>query len=105
MVANEGLDGTGNLSGQSVWSLWSDLDQGGTAPGFNFARSMLNSPLNCPTGTEIGCGGQLSSGVGINASIGHGNYNAAFATIRTSDWKGSPPVELHLVKPWDRFGR
>jgi hypothetical protein len=93
VVWNEGSNpanknATGNLSGQSVWSLWSDLDQGGAAPGFNFQRTMLNSPLNCPTGTEIGCGGQLSSGVGINASIGHGNYNAGFATIRTSDWKG-----------------
>ena len=49
---------------------------------------MMNSPLNCPTGIEAGCGGQLSSGVGINASIGHGNYNGGFATIRMSDWKG-----------------
>ena len=68
-----------------MWSLWSDLDNGG----FNFPRTMMNTPLNCgPTQTEIGCGGQLSSGVGINASIGHGNYNGGFATIRMSDWKG-----------------
>jgi hypothetical protein len=54
VVWNEGSNpanknATGNLSGQSVWSLWSDLDQGGAAPGFNFQRTMLNSPLNCPT--------------------------------------------------------
>src|SRR5207253_1953767 len=38
---------------QRVWTLWSNLDKGGigggpggtTVPGFNFARSMLNSPL------------------------------------------------------------
>src|SRR5260370_7216216 len=64
--------------------MWSYLDSGG----FNFARTMMNTPLNCPTGAEIGCGGQLSSGVGINASIGPGNYNAGFATLKMSDWKG-----------------
>ena len=30
-----------NLNTQSVWSLWSDLDNGG----FNFPRSMLNTPI------------------------------------------------------------
>ncbi len=30
----------GNLNTQSVWSLWSDLDNGG----FNFPRSMMNTP-------------------------------------------------------------
>lgn len=84
VAINEGNAGTTNLSSQNVWSLWSDLDNGG----FNFPRTMMNTPLNCPTGAEIGCGGQLSSGVGINASIGHGNYNAGFATIKMSDWKG-----------------
>ncbi len=72
----------GNLTSQSVWSLYSDLDNGG----FNFPRSMMNTPLNCPTGSEIGCAGQLSSGVGLNASIGYGNYNALFVTIKTQDW-------------------
>ena len=100
VVANEGNSGTANLSSQNVWSLWSDLDAGvgcpkggcsspnGGGDGFNFARTMMNTPLNCPTGTEIGCGGQLSSGVGINASIGHGNYNGAFATVKMTSWKG-----------------
>jgi hypothetical protein len=85
VAINEGNAGTANLSSQNVWSLWSDLDNGG----FNFPRSMMNTPLNCgPTQTEVGCGGQLSSGVGINASVGHGNYNGGFATLRMSDWKG-----------------
>jgi hypothetical protein len=100
VVANEGNSGTTNLSSQNVWSLWSDLDAGvgcpkggcsspnGGGDGFNFARTMMNTPLNCPTGTETGCGGQLSSGVGINASIGHGNYNGAFATVKMTSWKG-----------------
>ena len=122
VVYNEGFR-TGNLVTQSVWSMWSDLDRGGiaggpvcndaagcsnpngttvsqnqqtTLPGFNFARSMLNSPivggpLNC--GTPIGtatCGGsgQMTSGVGLNASIGHGNYNAGFASLKVTNWHG-----------------
>ena len=74
----------GNLTTQSVWSLWSDLDNGG----FNFPRSMLNTPLNCTTGAEIGCGGQMSSGVGVNASVGHGNYNGAFVSLKMTNWHG-----------------
>ena len=72
VAVNEG----GNLSVQNVWSLWSDLDNGGAAPGFNFPASMLNST------------GQLSSGVGVNASIGYGNYNAGFFSLKMSDWRG-----------------
>jgi hypothetical protein len=75
----------GNFESQAVWSLWSDLDQGGgTNAGFNFACTMLNCPINTP----LGGGGQLSSGVGINASIGHGNYHAGFVSVRMSEWRG-----------------
>jgi hypothetical protein len=88
LVANEGANGTGNLTNASVWSLWSDLDQGGAGPGFNFPRNMLNSPLNCPTGAEIGCSGQLTSGIGVNSSIGYGNYNAGFFTLKVNNWHG-----------------
>jgi hypothetical protein len=84
VAMKEGAAGTKNLVGQNVWNLWSDLDNGG----FNFARTMLNTPLNCPTGTEIGCSGQLTSGVGVNASLGYGNYNAGFVTLKMSDWHG-----------------
>jgi len=98
VVANE----FSNFATQSVWSLWSDLDQGGAtcgpnqACGFNFARTMLNSPivggpLDCgvPAGTAT-CGGsgQMTSGVGVNASIGHGNYNGAFASLKMNSWHG-----------------
>jgi hypothetical protein len=83
VVYNEGIAST-NLTTQSVWSVWSDLDNGG----FNFPRSMLNTPLNCPTGAEIGCNGQLSSGVGVNASVGHGNYNGAFISLKMNSWHG-----------------
>jgi hypothetical protein len=82
---------TGNLSSQSVWNLWSDLDNGG----FNFPRSMMNTPIPntqlCPgTTPELPCGlqGQLSSGVAMNASVGHGNYNGGFASLKMAEWRG-----------------
>ncbi len=78
VVANEGSAGTGNLNTESVWSLWSDLDNGG----FNFPRTMMNTPVT-PGGDA-----QLSSGVGVNTSIGYGNYNAGFASLKMSDWRG-----------------
>jgi hypothetical protein len=80
MINNEGPAGTGNLTGQNVWSLYSDLDAGG----FNFPRSMMNTPLAGTNGAQ----GQLTSGVGMNASVGYGNYNGLFVTFKTQSWKG-----------------
>jgi len=70
-----------NFATQSVWSLWSDLDNGG----FNFGRTMLNTPI---PGSANGVNGQMSSGVAMNASIGYGNYNGGFITFSTHDWHG-----------------
>jgi hypothetical protein len=79
---NEGAaNGTGNLDSQAVWNLWGDLDNGG----FNFPRSMLQTPI---PGNPLGGQGQLTAGVGVNASIGYGNYNALFASLKMSSWKG-----------------
>jgi hypothetical protein len=95
----------GNITGQNVWSMYSDLDQGGvggasdgtTTPGFNFPRSMMNTVLTglsaCPGDTSpspapCGASGQLTSGVGMNASIGHGMYNGGFVSFKMSDWHG-----------------
>jgi len=85
VVANEGA----NFASQTVWDLWSDLDNGG----FNFPRSMMNTPLPpaapCPgSTTDCGVQGQLTSGLGINASVGSGNYNGAFASLKMNDWHG-----------------
>jgi Carboxypeptidase regulatory-like domain len=93
--------GTGefaNFASQAVWSLWSDLDNGGkgggpggsTLPGWNFSRSMLNSPIysNCVGALTNGCSGQMSGGVALNASVGYGNYNAGFISFKTTDWHG-----------------
>ena len=82
VVKNEG----GNLANALVWDMWSDLDKGG----FNFPRSMQNTPIaaNCGAGTGFGCQGQLTSGVALNASVGTGNYNAGFASVKIADWHG-----------------
>jgi hypothetical protein len=67
------------LETQSVWNIWSDLDNGS----FNFPRSMLNTPI---PGGGFGTAGQMSSGVGVNASVGHGNYNGAFISLKATNW-------------------
>ena len=72
VVANE----FANFQTQSVWSLWSDLDQGGSAPGFNFPFSMMNTA------------GQMTSNVTMSTSLGHGNYNAGFITVKMNGWHG-----------------
>jgi hypothetical protein len=71
----------GNLTSQSVWSLWSDLDNGE----FNFTRTMENTPI---PGSAFGANGQQTSGVAENASIGYGNYNGAFVSFGTRGWHG-----------------
>ncbi len=83
VVAKEGAGGTGALALAQVWSLFSDLDQGNTGPNANtgfvgIANSMLNTG---PTP-------QFSSGVSLNASVGYGNYNAGFASLKMADWRG-----------------
>jgi len=67
-----------NFQSQNVWTLWSDLDNGSTAPGFNFPFSMMNTGPNA----------QISSNVTPSTSFGHGNYNGAFVTFRMNDWHG-----------------
>ena len=92
VAAHEGVSGTGNIPGNAVWSLWSDLDNGN----FIFPRSMLNTPIAgatpCPgsasTDPACGAGGQLGTGVGMSTSLGYGNYNAGFVSLKMSDWHG-----------------
>jgi hypothetical protein len=71
----------GNFLTQSVWSLWSDLDNGfpqtGVA-GFNFPVSMMNT----------GPAAQMSGNVTTSTSLGYGNYNAGFITLKMNDWHG-----------------
>ena len=68
-----------NFQTQSVFSLWNDLDTGGAAPGFNFPASTMTTA------------GQIGPGLGFvtpSTSLGYGNYNAAFFTIKMNDWHG-----------------
>jgi hypothetical protein len=71
-----------NFQGQNVWSLWSALDTGNAtcatnvACGFNFPVSMMNTA------------GQMTSNVTMSTSLGHGNYNAGFITLKMNDWRG-----------------
>ena len=71
-----------NFQGQNVWSLWSLLDTGNAtcatnvACGFNFPVSMMNTA------------GQMTSNVTMSTSLGHGNYNAGFITLKMNDWRG-----------------
>jgi hypothetical protein len=107
VAINEGINGTKNIPTLSAWSLYSDLDAGvgcplagcssplGGSDGFNFPRSMMNTPLPgttpCPNSTDptpCGASGQLTSGIGVNTSIGYGNYNGAFVSLKMADWRG-----------------
>ena len=77
-VANKELS---NLATQAVWSMWSDLDNGG----FNFPRSMLNTPI---PNSANGSNGQISSGVSLNTATGYGNYNGGYISFKANDWHG-----------------
>jgi len=70
-----------NIKNARVWTIWSDLDGGA----FNFPRSMMNTAI---PGSPFGSQGQLTSGVGMNTSLGYGNYNAGFFSLRMSGWHG-----------------
>ncbi|MFP5229950.1 MAG: carboxypeptidase regulatory-like domain-containing protein [Acidobacteriota bacterium] len=76
-----------NIETQQVWGLWSDLDagNGGANPGFNFARTMEQTPI---IGQPLGGNGQNTSGIALNGSFGYGNYNGMFVSFKTSNWHG-----------------
>jgi hypothetical protein len=82
VLDQEGVYGTGNLFTQSVWSMWSDLDGGGS---FSFPRTMMNTAI---PGQALGGSGQFGSGVAENASTGYGNYNGGFISFGTRQWHG-----------------
>ncbi len=105
VVANEGASGTKNLENAQVWFLWSDLDSGvgcpaggctdvnGNVGAFNFPRSMQSTPIpgTCAALGGVGnngCSGAFTDGAFQNASIGYGNYNAGFVSLRMAEWRG-----------------
>src|SRR5208283_1724624 len=82
VAAKEGLTGNGNIELNAVWTLYSDLDNGGFDTSI-VPRSMMNTPI---PGSPNGANGQLTSGLAMNASVGYSNYNGGFVQIKTSDW-------------------
>ncbi|HTS27884.1 MAG TPA: carboxypeptidase-like regulatory domain-containing protein [Bryobacteraceae bacterium] len=62
----------------AVSDLWNAM---GKAPSWTLGRTLLSQAL--PGGTV----GQATS-VGMNTSLGYGNYNAVFASLRTTNWHG-----------------
>jgi hypothetical protein len=62
----------------AVTDLWNAMNK---VPTWTMGRTMMSQPV--PGGTV----GQSTS-VGTNTSLGWGNYNAVFVTLRTTDWKG-----------------
>jgi len=77
------LNESANLANAQVWSIWSDLDAG---PMQTIASGGGGGPLSGPT--MLNNSGQFSSGVASNGSIGYGNYNAGFASLKMADWRG-----------------
>lgn len=71
----------GHFGNQQVFNLWSDLDNGG----FNFARTMMNTPI---PGQPLGGTGQMGSGIGMTTSSGYGNYNALFFSYKVTNLHG-----------------
>ena len=84
VLANEGPNGTGNLTIQDVWHLWSDLDGGP----FTFPRTMMNTPIPTSSSPTYGGSGVATSGIALNASTGYGNYNGGFITYKTNNFHG-----------------
>jgi hypothetical protein len=74
----------GNANGVNVnvYQFWSDLAANKFGSGFLFPRAMPSTPT-----AGFGSPGQVSS-VYLNGSWGYGNYNAAFATVRTQALHG-----------------
>ena len=64
-----------------VWGLWSDLDNGG----FNFPRSMQSTPI---ARQRLSAPRPVFIGLAVDASIGYGNYNAGFVSLKMADWRG-----------------
>src|SRR5580700_6539358 len=75
VVLNQGA----NLATAQVWSIWSALDSG---PMQVANGGALSGP------TMLNNSGQFSSGVALNGSIGWGNYNGGFASLKMADWRG-----------------
>ncbi|HLW75958.1 MAG TPA: carboxypeptidase-like regulatory domain-containing protein, partial [Bryobacteraceae bacterium] len=75
VVSHEGA----NFASTAVNSMWLNL---GKASSWTLGRSMLEQSLG------TGLNQQLTGAFDFINSYGHGSYNAAFATFRTTGWHG-----------------
>jgi hypothetical protein len=69
----------GNFATTSVNTLWIDINK---APSWNLGRTMNEQALGA------GLNQQLTGAFDFISSYGHGSYNAAFVTFKTSNWHG-----------------
>ena len=68
-----------NIATTNVYSLWTDM---GKSASWVLGRSLLTQVQG------TGLNAQLSGSFEFINSYGHGNYNAAFSTFKTTNWHG-----------------
>ena len=77
----------------NVYDIWQDLS---SSSSWTQGRTMSSSP-NCVNQVFSGPQGngstpvpvcQQFNGIGVNSSVGYGNYNGAFASLTTTNWHG-----------------
>ena len=73
---------TATIRNTAVTDLWNAMSK---TPGWVLGRTMFSQ--TGVTGQPSGLGAQATS-IGMNTSLGSGNYNALFVSARMTDWKG-----------------
>ncbi len=88
VLENSNINASSGIA-PAVYDTWQDL-----SPNFTFGRSMPSSP-NCvnqlvpsinSTNPVPVC--QQVNGIGINTTLGYGNYNGVFVSLTSADWHG-----------------
>lgn len=69
------------IQNTQVYDLWAGLNR---ASSWTLGRTMPSSPFAPGVGNSSG----QMSGIFFDDSLGYGNYNAAYASLRTRDWHG-----------------
>jgi Carboxypeptidase regulatory-like domain len=88
VIANEGNNGTGNFSSQSLYQMWSSIGKAAGCKGVT-ACSFNNSLI----------GQQQASSVQMSGAFGRGNYNAAIVSLTARQYKG---LTINTNFTWSR---
>jgi len=88
VIANEGNNGTGNFSSQSLYTMWNHI---GSALG---TLGQTSSPFYHST-----IGSLQASSVQMSGAFGRGNYNAAIVSLTQRNWKG---ITVNTNFTWSR---